>query len=255
MPKKRAALPMQQLTFADARKPDGNHGGWRPGAGRPEGRTVVGHDAVDPFASRYPILDTWRFVPDLPSLRQERYVAPIMEGIAAVHRTTFRITDFSIQTNHLHFVVEAAGCEALADGMRSLAGYIVRPLNRAMAGRCGQLVDERYHRRVLTSPREVRNALRYVINNARHHAERDHYYFHPEWIDPFSSAGWFDGWREEVSARAVEERGRRVTAEPKTWLRRSGWRKWGLLAFDEVPGRPGDVVGPSRQIAVRESRT
>lgn len=145
----------------------------------------------------------------------------------------FRITDYSIQTNHLHFVIEADGANALADGIQSLAGRIVHRLNRRMR-RSGSLFDERYHSRALTTPREVKNGLRYVINNVRHHGAERHRFYHPDWIDPFSSAAWFDGWRRPINVHS--EPVRRVTAEPHTWLRRVGWRRWGLIDFDEIPG-------------------
>ena len=236
--KRRRSEPAQsaQLTFGDARKPDGKHGGWRPGAGRPAtGLTTVPHRERDELKARNPNLVTWRLGPSLPSLREQRYADIILAAIAAAHTTTFRITDYSIQTNHLHFIAEADAAELLGDGMQRLAGRLVHRLNRAM-DRGGQLFDERYHARFLETPREVKNALRYVINNARHHGEQRRVFYHPDWIDPFSSAAWFDGWRHPLDARDVEHRGRCVTAEPHTWLRRVGWRRWGLLEFDEIPG-------------------
>ena len=234
--KRKQAKP-KQLTFDDSRKPDGKHGGWRPGAGRPSGRTVVAHDTRDELASRHPNLVTWRLVADLPSLRQARYADIINAGIAAVHNAMFRITDFSIQTNHLHLVCEASAASWLGDGMVRLAGRIANRLNRVM-DRGGDLFEERYHARALRTPREVKNALRYVINNERHHAEERHFFYHPDWIDPFSSALWFDGWRRSIDMASVDPAlpARRVTAEPHTWLRRVGWRRWGVLDFDEIPG-------------------
>ena len=41
----------------------------------------------------------------------------------------------------------------------------------------------------------MRNALCYVLQNARRHGEWLDPLFHG--IDPFSSAMWFDGWRDE----------------------------------------------------------
>jgi REP element-mobilizing transposase RayT len=224
-----------QLTLDDARKPDGRHGGWRPGAGRKKRHDGVAHDVRAEFPARHPVLVTWRLIDGLPSLRHARYADIVVAGIAAVHTTTFRVTDYSIQSNHVHLICEAAGRAGLESGLLSLAGRIASRINRAM-GHNGELFADRYHDRVLETPREVKNALRYVINNARHHGEAVHYYFHPDWIDPFSSAPWFDGWQRPVSSQQMALAVRRVTAEPRTWLRRVGWRQWGLLGFDEVPG-------------------
>ena len=221
----------QQLTFDDARKPDGKHGGWRPGAGRPKGRNSVAHRTRERFSSRSPVLVTWRCVGGLPSLRSDRYAAGIFDAIGGAHTTRFRVTDFSVQTNHLHAIVEADGADVLGEAMHRLAGRIVRRTNAAM-GRKGQLFDERYHAHVLRTPREVRNALRYVLNNARRHAAKDHYFFAPDWIDPYSSGPHFDGWRDPPRPPRV----RCVTLEPRTWLRRVGWRRWGLIEVDDIPG-------------------
>jgi hypothetical protein len=88
--------------------------------------------------------------------------------------------------------------------------------------RSGSLFDERYHSRSLATPREVRNALRYVIDNVRHHADQRHQYFHPDWIDESSSAAPFDGRRRRIDWDIGPQR--RVTAESHTWLRSVGWR-------------------------------
>ena len=47
---------------------------------------------------------------------------------------------------------------------------------------------DRYHRRELTTPSEVRNVLVYVLNNHLKHGEYD-----VGLVDPCSSAPWFDG--------------------------------------------------------------
>ena len=48
----------------------------------------------------------------------------------------------------------------------------------------------RYHSRVLRGHKEVRDALRYVLNNARKHGVMP-----KGWkMDPYSSGIWFDRW-------------------------------------------------------------
>ena len=111
-------------------------------------------------------------------------------------------------------------------------------INKAL-GRSGHVFAERYHARALKTPREVRNALRYVLCNARHHAAERGQRLAKTWIDPFSSALWFDGWRDEIVDQPWLRKLRRIsapTACAHTWLLTTGWRKHGLLGFDEVPG-------------------
>ena len=237
---KRTTKRTVQLTLDQARKPTG-HGGWRPGAGRPRGRKTVSHDAREAFAARYPLHVTWRIVEGVPSLRREAVLEIVRAKVAAYARgEAFRVVELNVLGNHLHLVVEANGKEALSRGMQGLAVRLVRAINQVL-GRKGELFAGRFHARVLRTPREVRSVLRYVLLNARHHAAEHGQTLARDWVDPFSSGPWFDGWRGPIRSEARWlERLRmmeRPTAVARTWLLSTGWRKHGLLAFDEVPGR------------------
>jgi hypothetical protein len=52
--------------------------------------------------------------------------------------------------------------------MQGLGVRLARAINRAMGSR-GKVFSDRYHDRILRTPREVRFALRYVLLNARKH--------------------------------------------------------------------------------------
>ncbi len=58
-----------------------------------------------------------------------------------------------------------------------------------MLGESGGVWAERYHARSLRTPREVRNAIVYVLMNAKKHLR----HAPREGIDMMSSAPWFDG--------------------------------------------------------------
>jgi hypothetical protein len=228
-----------QLTLDSARRPTG-HGGWRPGAGRPRGRTKVAHEKREAFTARDPSHVTLRVVDGLRSLRRHKLLQVVKRAITAGGRAeSFRVVHFNLLANHLHFLVEAAGARALARGMQGLEVRLARGFNRVLE-RKGKLFAERYHARVLRSPREVKNALRYVLLNARHHAGEAGVSLARTWIDPYSSAAWFDGWRQPI--RADEPWLKELVAEPcptapaVSWLLSTGWRRTGLLAFDEIPG-------------------
>jgi REP element-mobilizing transposase RayT len=174
---------------------------------------------------------------DVPSLRRrERYavVEAALRGVLG--RDGFRVVHFSVQTNHLHLLVEAADADALARGMQALSIRVAKAMNRALERR-GPVLSDRYHARVLRTPREVRNALCYVLQNGRRHTEADALrgggMLDPTWIDPCSSAAAFDGWREapHLAGRA---RSTPVSA-PTFWLLTVGWRRHGLIAIDEAP--------------------
>ena len=95
---------------------------------------------------------------------------------------------------------------------------------------------DRYHVRVLKTPKEVRRAIAYVLLNASRHAaalgrkRRGG-------ADPASSGAWFDGWKPgpKPGPGAGAERPPPVAAA-RSWLLRVGWRRHGLVRASEVPG-------------------
>jgi REP element-mobilizing transposase RayT len=152
-------------------------------------------------------------------------------------RPGFSVVHFSVQTNHVHLLVEARDTCALARGMQALAIRLALALNRHL-GRKGPVLSDRYHARALRTPREVRNALSYVLNNFRRHVaaswRRDGSVVNPYWLDPCSSARAFDGWRGE--AEPPEPGARPPPISPAaTWLFTVGWRRHGLVRVDETP--------------------
>ena len=56
----------------------------------------------------------------------------------------------------------------------------------------------------------------------------------PHAIDLFSSAPWFDGFRETIVVNGIEAELRPVAAA-ETWLLNDGWRRHGLLSIHELP--------------------
>jgi hypothetical protein len=143
-------------------------------------------------------------------------------------RFGFRLVHFSVQSNHLHLIAEARDRHALALGMQGLGVRIAKALNKLWSRR-GSVFSDRYHARILRTPREVRNALCYVLNNARRHG------LALAGLDPFSSARWFDGWSGSEGPR-VGEYGPIVAA--RTWLARVGWQRHGRIEPTAVPGGP-----------------
>ncbi len=178
---------------------------------------------------------TLRLIAQLPSLRRHHLVARIRASIAAAHRDDFRVVHFAVLANHVHLVTEASGAASLARGMQGLAIRVARTVNRRLARR-GQVFAERYHARALRTPREVRNALAYVLHNARGHAAARRQRLAATWIDPCSSGPWFEDWRHTPAPPPwLRDLRRRPcpTAPARTWLLSTGWRRHGAIALDE----------------------
>jgi hypothetical protein len=136
-------------------------------------------------------------------------------------------------------LVEAAGKDALARGMKAVAVRLARAVNRVFR-RKGPVLFGRYHLRALRTPREVRNALAYVLPNVRKHWRQRYGTSPPVRLDAASSGAWFDGWKR--SPPAMERPIPRDVARPRTWLLVKGWRQHGLVDPAETPGRTSPGV-------------
>jgi REP element-mobilizing transposase RayT len=216
-----------------ALRPRFGHGGARVGAGRPRKKDRgVSHSARPRLGRHHPAHVTLRALPGSPNLRKGAAWRAVESALAAIaSRDACRVVHFSVQSNHVHLLVEADDRVALSRGVQGLAIRIARRVNRACS-RSGRLWADRYHGRVLRTPREARNALCYVLQNARRHADLARGILAPGWIDPRSSGRWFDGW---IEADSGPDAAARLVSPTRTWLLTVGWRRHGLLAVDEVP--------------------
>lgn len=216
-----------------------NWGGKRRGAGRkPKGeRAGMAHAKRPRLSAHHPVLVTMRLCGGVPSLRERAAHAVVRRSRAETSASErFRVIEYSAQSNHLHLLVEARDERALARGMNALAVRLVRALNRLWK-RCGRLFADRYHARSLTTPRAVRTALVYVLQNARKHGA-----WIARWPDAYSSGPSFAGWKDRTDGARGTPRGADPSSQwsvrARTWLLSIGWRRHGLIDVLEAPA-PG----------------
>lgn len=216
-------------------------GGARRGAGRKPslGRPCVPHCARPEHRAAHPVHVTLRSA--FRPLRSEHVFPTVCIAIAGASRRDperFRVVHFSVQWDHVHLIVEASDKRALSSGIRSVAIRIARTVN-ALVMRRGRIWADRFHGRELTSPRQVRNALVYVLANFRKHAKNRP----ATGIDAFSSAARFDGFRRFPRDEALPRAGPPfhheferyvVVSRAREWLTRTGWRRGGLIGVDEA---------------------
>lgn len=186
----------------------------------------------------YPVLVTVRVRPEVTRLRRFELCKVLRRafvyGCRRDVKGAFRICQFSIQGNHIHLICEASDNQALSRGIQGWAVRVARGLNGYL-GRTGTVFEDRYHMRVLATPTQTRNALCYVLQNARRHGETIERRYGG--MDPFSSAWWFDGWKDASWKIGIPPPEVRTVAPPGSWLLREGWKRaaLGLIAIDEVP--------------------
>jgi REP element-mobilizing transposase RayT len=208
-------------------------GGKREGAGRPPRgrRSSERHKKREFHDRRHPVHVTLRVVERVGRLRRRHAYRAVRRAMVTVmERQDFRICHMSIQGNHLHLIVEANDARALARGMQGFEISCARRLNAALAQR-GQVFADRYHPVVLKSPRQVRNALCYVLNNWRRHREDEGRAV----VDGYSSGIGFDGWKIPVDRRITPETELLPVMFAHGWLLTKGWRQHGLISPWERP--------------------
>jgi hypothetical protein len=127
-----------------------------------------------------------------------------------------------VQKDHLHLIVEAANREALSRALQALAIRIARAINRVL-GRKGKVSADRYHMRILRTPTEVKNALRYVLDNRwKHKPQRPDFFVEQ---DDCSSLAWLES----------------AVVAPRTWLLQNA-----ELTRHHRPDRRGAGARPSQ---------
>ncbi|HEU4576616.1 MAG TPA: transposase [Polyangiaceae bacterium] len=227
-------------------------GGARKGAGRPpKSDAGVSHLRRPALSRHHPVHVTLRIVAGLPSLRGAIFNKVRRALAEGQERFGFRLVHFSVQSNHVHLIAEAADRRALSRGMQGLSIRVARAVNGALS-RAGKVFGDRYHARALTTPRATYFALRYVLLNGRKH-QRSH---RPSraavdaelptgFVDSCSSAPWFDGFSRPTELafggasarrrwRASSEREAPVVPA-RTWLLRRGVRRYASFDVDDAP--------------------
>jgi hypothetical protein len=231
MPNQVARARQQEMQFR-------THGGAREGAGRKStrpGRARLRHGTRPALEARFPVHVTKRIRRDVTRLRRFE-LCKVLRGafVRGCRRDEFRICQFSIQGNHIHLICEASDKTQLSRGIQGWSVRVARGLNGHL-GRTGPVFEDRYHVEILTTPTQTRHALCYVLQNARRHSEL----IDPRFggMDPFSSAWWFDGWKDASWKIGIPPPEMRTVAAAETWLLRVGWKRstYGLLSITEVP--------------------
>jgi hypothetical protein len=148
-----------------------------------------------------------------------RVFPALRRALAASHKDAFRVVHFSVQTDHVHMIVEGDLQIALVRGLQGLAVRCAKAINRAVRRR-GSVWSSRYHAHALRTPREARRGLVYVLLNFRKHLRA------APGADPRSSGWWFTGWRSRRPVPRSEHLS--PVAPPRTWLAATGLAARGL---------------------------
>ena len=201
------------------------------------------HDTRVVHDKNHPVHVTIRRVALGPSFRSQLVCAAIRGVIAGAKRKGVRVLHYSVQENHLHLMVEGESAADLSNQMRTLFSRVAFAVN-AVVQRRGRLFRDRHHRHALKTPREVRNALVYIVfNDRKHHASAASVRSGPRaapTVDRCSSVYWMHDWSpmDKPPDGCILSLDDAPTSRPETWLARWGWHRGDpsrLLRFSESP--------------------
>lgn len=211
-------------------------GGRRKGSGRPNKTGRLNHMRRVDFSPKHPLLITQKLL--VEGLRQKAIHALLKEAIDGMRDYGARVSHYSLQGNHLHMILEINvtksisvkhHTEALSLAMKSFGCRFAKGVKQILNLDSAVIFKGRYHCSVLTTPSQVKNALRYVLLNQAKHAELI------EHIDIYSSGFYFSYWRELLGNRftdLVEQQAHSAMnvpplylSRPTTWLLREGWKR------------------------------
>ena len=174
----------------------GQHGGRRAGAGRkPSKDSGVAHTRRPDIGGEVPGIVTLKIenVTDWGGNMRDPVTLKVILACFEIAKDRFgmRICHYSVQSNHIHLLIEADDRDCYIRGMRGLTTRLARNLNKHW-GRKGKLFTDRYDGKRMADGLHVQNSIRYLGgNDLKHNCA---YTITP--FDPCSSAAAFKGWVE-----------------------------------------------------------
>lgn len=151
------------------------HGGFRKGSGRKRIHSRgVAHRTREVVKHYQPLHINFKFK---TFIRKKESLRILKKALINARKQGLKIVHFSMQSNHIHLIVEAKDNSILSSGMRALTVTFAKGL------KMGRIQVERYHLHVLKTKREVKHAVHYVAFNRQKHDKGTYTV-----IDEFTSA-------------------------------------------------------------------
>lgn len=142
----------------------GKRGGRRPGAGRKRIHSKgVSHRVREKVNKKTPLHINFRYK---TQIRNKEALRVLKRAILNARAKGLMVIHYSLQSNHIHIIVESVNNAVLTTGMRSLTVTIAKGIKK------GKIQLERYHLHVLKSVQEAKNAIRYVLFNQQKHENK-----------------------------------------------------------------------------------
>jgi hypothetical protein len=140
----------------------GTWGGRRPNSGKKRIHSKgVAHRTRESVNQRQPLHVNFKY---RVSIRNKEVLKILKRALLNSRTKGLRILHYSVQSNHMHFIIEADNNRILEAGMRSLTVTLAKGIKK------GKVQLGRYHLHVLKTIRETKNAIHYVLFNEQKHS-------------------------------------------------------------------------------------
>jgi REP element-mobilizing transposase RayT len=104
----------------------------------------------------------------VPNLRNKILYKEIRASFKRARLLGIRIIHFSVQRDHIHFLIEAQNKTQLGQSMRVLSISLTKRLSQVLKKKIKAL-KTRYHLHILESLKEINNVANYIKNNGQKH--------------------------------------------------------------------------------------
>jgi hypothetical protein len=220
-----------------AKRKSSNWGGARPGAGRKPGPggPKLRHGARPNIQRETPVHLTLSLARGVPTLRSQAVLDAFKRSMLRASSAKVRFVHYSLQRDRIHLIIEALNQDSLGRALGGLASRF-----NTIHGTRGDVFADRYRRRDLKSPREVRDALVVVLQSGTRPGR-------PPRLDEYSSAAFFDGWSPDANGELERLRASLPADEPapvaeaRFWLLAKGWKRYGTISVNERPGEGSEA--------------
>jgi REP element-mobilizing transposase RayT len=207
---------------------------------------LKGHRSRPSISGKTPLHITVKLLEFFQYLRNKSIAKAFKKAIICARKQGLRIIHYSLQDGHAHIIVEADNNEILSSGMQAFGISFAKNVRKHFfenikdkndATPPSQVYKERYYIHILTTPREVKNAIAYVLRNSYRHGKT------PNLADLFSSivliedislweklfgdalASWEHYFKNLLDKENFKNRLREFLDSPQSWLLKTGWTK------------------------------
>lgn len=101
-------------------------------------------------------------------IQSKRILKALHHAIKRARLKGLKVVHYTLEYNHLHLLVESVDNKTLHKGMQSFGITIAKAINKIKRTK-GSVYKNRYHLKLISSPRQLRNVLHYIFNNGVKH--------------------------------------------------------------------------------------